>query len=54
MANKKQKQKERRFDFLRIPGGTLFISLQIQYVSVLIKFRPKEVFNVKKTITHIY
>jgi hypothetical protein len=33
---------------------TLFISLQIQYVNVLIKFKPKEVFNVEKPITHIY
>jgi cell division protein FtsB len=33
---------------------TLFISLPIQYVNVLIKFKPKDVFNVEKPITHIY
>jgi hypothetical protein len=33
---------------------TLFISLQLQYVNVLIKFKTKEVFNVEKLIAHIY
>ena len=33
---------------------TLSISLQLQYVNVLIKFKTKEVFNVKKPITDIY
>jgi len=32
----------------------LSISLQIQYVNVLIKIKPKEAFNVEKPITNIY
>ena len=33
---------------------TLFISLQIQYINVLIKSKSKEVFNVEKPIKNMY